>query len=76
MSTHHRDEDREAQDEVEREGADALEREAVVQDAEHAGAEERADDGAAAAGQRVPPMTAAEIAANMIPGRPPAGRSR
>src|SRR3954451_12102092 len=42
---HHRDEDRHAEDEVEVVGVDALERQAVAQDAEEQRADQRADRG-------------------------------
>src|SRR4051794_23851412 len=48
----HRDEDRDAEDEVQVVGADALDGEAVAQDAEEQRADERADRGALAAGQQ------------------------
>src|SRR3954453_10288445 len=48
----HRDEDRDAEDEVEVVGVDALEREAVAQDAEEQRAEQRAGRGALAAGEQ------------------------
>src|SRR4051812_29239140 len=48
----HRDEDRDAQDEVEVVRADALQREAVAQDAEEQRTDHRADDGARPAGQQ------------------------
>ena len=41
---HHRDEDRAADDDVEGEGVDALQGEAVLHDAEHNAADETADD--------------------------------
>src|SRR5919199_1478417 len=50
----HRDEDRHAEDEVEVVGADALERQAVAQDAEEQRAEERPDRRALAAGEQRP----------------------
>src|SRR3954447_24916260 len=48
----HRDEDRDAEDEVEVVGADALDGQAVAQDAEEQRAEQRPDRGALAAGQQ------------------------
>src|SRR3954454_5332614 len=50
----HRDQDRDAQDEVEVVGVDALEHQAVAQDAEEERAEQRTDRGPLAAGQQRP----------------------
>src|SRR5690242_10189681 len=50
----HRDQDRDAEDEVQVVRVDALERQSVAQDAEEERAEQRADRGALAAGQQRP----------------------
>src|SRR4051812_24003474 len=62
---HHRDQDRDAEDEVQVVGVDALERQAVAQDAEEQRAEQRADRRPPPPASSVPPITAADTARNI-----------